>query len=58
MFKKISTLSFNLAVQTVEYRDYFMFFVIYQETITVLYTILMPILQIITVTSKKKNVEW
>ena len=57
MFKKISTLSFNLAVQTVEYRDYFMFFVIYQETITVLYTILMQILQIITVTSKKKNVE-
>ena len=58
MFKKNSTLSFNLAIQTVEYRDYFMFFVIYQETITVLYTILMPILQIITVTSKKKNVEW
>ena len=57
MFKKISTQVSNLAIQTIEYRDYFMFFIIYQETMTVLYTILMQILQIIPATSTRKNVE-
>ena len=57
MFKKISTQVSNLAIQTIEYRDYLMFFIIYQETMTVLYTILMQILQIIPATSTRKNVE-
>ena len=57
MFKKISTQVSNLAIQTIEYRDYLVFFIIYQETMTVLYTILMQILQIIPATSTRKNVE-
>ena len=57
MFKKISTQVSNLAIQTIEYRDYLMVFIIYQETMTVLYTILMQILQIIPATSTRKNVE-
>ena len=57
MFKKISTQVSNLAIQTIEYRDYLMFFIIYQETMTVLYTILMQILKIIPATLTRKNVE-
>ena len=57
MFKKISTQVSNLAIQTIEYRDYLVVFIIYQETMTVLYTILMQILQIIPATSTRKNVE-
>ena len=45
MFKKISTQVSNLAIQTIEYRDYLVVFIIYQETMTVLYTILMQILK-------------
>ena len=57
MFKKISTQVSNLAIQTIEYRDYLMFFIIYQETMTVLYTILMQILKIIPATLTRKNIE-
>ena len=57
MFKKISTQVSNLAIQTIEYRDYLVVFIIYQETMTVLHTILMQILQIISATLTRKNVE-
>ena len=57
MFKKISTQVSNLAIQTIEYRDYLVFFIIYQETMTVLYTILMQILKIIPATLTRKNIE-
>ena len=57
MFKKISTQVSNLAIQTIEYRDYLVVFIIYQETMTVLYTILMQILKIIPATLTRKNVE-
>ena len=57
MFKKISTQVSNLAIQTIEYRDYLVVFIIYQETMTVLYTILMQILKIIPATLTRKNIE-